>query len=107
MWDENFNNFFCNNAREILKNPEIRGIPGRLKYEAEKLLESKQQFSKKIVNDVQAASQEVVEELDIKGLVKWLLNRYLSAFGFFKGKEFWMKWPSTLRKYSKERREDF
>ena len=35
------------------------------------------------MSDIQAASQEVVEELGIKGLTKWLLNRYLSAFGFF------------------------
>ena len=83
--------FYYENTREILKNAEIRGITGGLKYEAEKLLESKKEFSKKIVNDVQAASQEVVEELDIKGLVKWLLNRYLSAFGFFPIKKFWMK----------------
>ena len=75
--------FYNKNTREILKNAEIKGITGRLKYEAEKLLESKKEFSYKMVNDVQTASQEVVEELDIKGLVKWLLNRYLSAFGFF------------------------
>ena len=47
------------------------------------MLESKKEFSNKIVNDVQTASEKVVEGLDIKGLVKWLLNRYLSAFGFF------------------------
>ena len=32
------------------------------------MLESKKEFSCKKVNDVQAASEEVVEELDIKGL---------------------------------------
>ena len=47
------------------------------------MLGSKKEFSYKIVNDVQIASAEVVEGLDIKGLAKWLLNRYLSAFGFF------------------------
>ena len=59
------------------------GIAGRLKYEVEKLLESKKEFSCTMVNYVQAASEEVVEGLDIKGLAKWLLNWYLSAFGFF------------------------
>ena len=48
--------FYYKNTREILKNAEIRGITVRLKYEAEKLLESKKDFSNKIVNDVQAAS---------------------------------------------------
>ena len=74
--------FYHENTREILKNAEIRGITGRLKYEAEKLLELKKELFSKMVNDVQTASAEVVEGLDIKGLAKWLLNRYLSAFGF-------------------------
>ena len=86
MWDgKKFEQvfFYCKNTREILKNAEIRGITARLKYEAEKLLESKKEFSCKKVNDVQGASEEVVEGLDIKGLVKWLLNRYLSSFWIF------------------------
>ena len=36
---------YYKNAKEILKNAEIRGIDRRLKYGAEKLLESKKEFS--------------------------------------------------------------
>ena len=53
--------FYYKNTRKILKNAEIRGITERLKYEAEKLLGSKKEFSNKIVNDVPTASEEVVE----------------------------------------------
>ena len=74
-----------------MKDSEIKVITGRLRDDAEKTLNLKKN-GRELKSKITA--EEVVDEIDVKGLTKWMINRYFSTVGYFTIRE-------VLKKFSK------